>query len=105
MLLISANAADAKRDRCAARTNSAHNTPKGNVMTAPHVLAVAVFEVQIKLVPAEKLEKMFAIGTVIAVCRAVVLLKFGGKVLVVHAVAQNVNLEPGIKQLLHLLGN
>ena len=80
-------------------------TTRPRVMPAPHVLAVAVFEVQIKLVPAEKLEKMFAVGTVIAVCRAVVLRKFGGKVLVVHAVAQNVNLEPGIKELLHLLGN
>jgi hypothetical protein len=65
--LISANAADAKRDSCGARTNSIHNTPKVWVTTDPHVLAVAVFEIQIKLVLAEKLEKMFAVGTVIAV--------------------------------------
>ena len=74
-------------------------------MPAPHALAVAVFEIQIKLEPAEKLEEMLAVGAVVAVRRAVVARKFGGKVLVVHAVAQNVNLEPGIKQLLHLLGN
>ncbi len=65
MISISANAADAKRDRCAAKKIALTTRPK--VMPAPHVLAVAVFEIQIKLVLAEKLEKMFAVGTVIAV--------------------------------------
>jgi hypothetical protein len=67
-----------------------------------HVLAVAVLEIQIKLVLAEKLEEENSVWTVISKRWVVVLRKLGRKVLVVHALAQNVDLKASIKKLLNL---
>ena len=67
-----------------------------------HVLAVAVLEIQIKLVLAEKFEEENSVWTVISERWVVILRKLGRKVLVVHALAQNVDLQASIKKLLNL---
>ena len=67
-----------------------------------HILAVAVFEIQIKLVVREELKKLFPVRSIITLSRTVPLLEFGGEILVVHAFTQNVDFKPSIKELSNL---
>ena len=77
-------------------------TTRPRVMPAPHVLAVAVFEIQIKLVLREELKKLFSVWSIITMSKIVVLLEFGGEILVVHAITQNVDFKPSSKELSNL---
>jgi hypothetical protein len=84
------------------RNENANSTEARPTMHA-HLLAVAVFKIQIKLVLAKKFEKKNSVWTIISMRWAVALRKLGREVLVVHTFAQNIDLKSSIKKLLHLL--
>jgi hypothetical protein len=48
----------------------------------------------------EELKKLFSVGSIITI--SIVILELGGEILVVHAIAQDVDFKPSIKELLNL---